>query len=196
MVDELFQIFNSHVSTVSTQAISIGAALIALVAALASWRSSNASRATLAMAKTEFAERHDSIRVYLVDGVAQKTRGEAELVSFAITYTNAANAPNTIVRIELHVYALNSEGAEVKSILDPSPENPPILYGYQKLGVPLNLGARVTSSGWVSFSLPRHILQFQRVEKYEVRAITSNDKVVSIETYIIRAIENEEIPSP
>lgn len=141
------------------------------------------------MAKIEFQEKHDSIRAHLVECISWESAKEERIASFACTYTNAANAPNTIERIELVVRALNADGTALTTVLDPIFDTAPLHRGILQLGVPVNLAARATASGWVSFSLPKYLLVNKRIDQYQVTATTSTGKVLILSSHVLMKIQ-------
>lgn len=182
----------SLLKQVSLQAIiTCIAAIAAMFSAYSAWRSSRAARESLSMAKIEFEERHDSIRAHLIDCLSWDSSKSESIASFACSYSNAANAPNTIIRLELSVHALNSDGTQTTIVLEPTLDNQMSLRGIAQLSVPLNLSARSTSSGWISFVIPQYISDTKRIDKYQVVAITSTGRSITLESYILRKRQYE-----
>lgn len=171
--------------------ITILSALISMASAILAWRSSRIARQNLRMAKIDFEEKHDSIRAHLVDSVTWDSEEGERVSSFACSYTNAANAPNTLERIELIVHALNPNGAILTVVLDPTLDEEINERKASLLGMPVNLGARSTVSGWINFKIPEYLLKTKRIERYEVTATSSTGKTVVLETHLLRKVDNE-----
>ncbi len=163
------------------------------VSAVSAWINSRTTKTNLRMQQVDFEERHDSIRPYLIDGVSWNTPDGERVTSFACSYTNAANTPNTLIRFELIVDILANDGMRTSVVLDPFLEAIPSLHNIQRLAVPLNLPARSTASGWISFKLPRHLLGGKRLDKYQITAITSAGKALTLESYLLHQWDNENL---
>lgn len=170
--------------------ISIVAASSAVLSAISAWRSSRAARENFRMAKIDFEEKHDSIRAHLVESVTWDSGKCEKIASFACTYSNAANAPNTLERVELLVCALNSDGTNITVVLDPIRDAAMSHRSIRQLEVPLNLAARSTASGWVSFILPKYLLDTKRIDKYQIVASTSTGKVLTLDSHLLTKIKN------
>jgi hypothetical protein len=169
-------------------AIPILAAIVAVFAALATWRSSKAARENLRMAKIDFEEKHDSIHAVLVDCVTWESEQNETIASFACTYTNSANAPNTLARLELIISAISQNGQTLTLVLDPVFDITISHRGFPQLSIPVNLSARATTSGWISFHIPAYLMQTKRIDRYQVSATTSGGKKLALDAHILGKI--------
>lgn len=165
--------------------VNLVASIVAIFSALAAWRSSKAARENLRMAKIDFEEKHDFIRAQLVDSVTWQSQQGDRIASFACNYSNAANAPNTLARLELIVSAINSNGTSITVVLDPTSEITITHRGFPQLNVPLNLAARSTVSGWVSFKLPAYLVETKRIDKYQISATTSSGVALTLDAHVL-----------
>jgi len=159
------------------------------------WHSAATAKRALTLAETDHREKHESIKSYLIDGVSWQNAGAENMVSFACSFTNSANAPNTVVRIELVVHAYDTEGNLSQVILAPFIEETPPLWDLKKLPVPVNLNPRSTVSGWVTFRVPTHLVTKRRIDKYEVASITSTGDRVVVESHLLRRLANDDQPT-
>jgi len=156
------------------------------------WHSAATAKSTLKLAEADHKEKHETIKPYLIDGVCWQNDKLENFVSFACSFTNAASAPNTIVRIDLNVYAYDEEGSLSQVILDPIIKDTPSLWNLKKLPVPVNLEPRSTVSGWTSFKLPAHLVTKKRIDKYELVSTTSLGKRAIVESYLVRRLTNDD----
>ena len=177
--------------TTETQ-IALVSAIAAIISALMAWHSAATARSTLKLAEADNKEKHETIKPYLIDGVCWQNDKLESFVSFACSFTNAANAPNTIVRMDLNVHAYDEEGNLSQVILDPIIEDTPSLWDLKKLPVPLNLEPRSTISGWISFKLPTHLVTKRRIDKYKIVSTTSLGKRAIVESYLLRRLTNDD----
>lgn len=166
-------------------------AIAAVISALMAWHSAATARSALKLAEADHREKHDSLRVYLIDGTCWQNDQAEDYVAFACSFTNSANAPNTIVRIDLIVHAYDREGNQSQAILDPIIQEMPSLWDLKTLLVPINLEPRSTVSGWISFKVPKHLITNRRVDKYELASVTSLGERAIVESYLLRRLRND-----
>lgn len=171
--------------------IALVSALAAVISSLMAWHSAVTARNALKLAETDHREKHDNVRVYLIDGTCWQNNQVEDYVAFACSFTNSANAPNTIVRIDLIVHAYDDEGNLSQAILDPIIQETPPLWDLKTLPVPINLEPRSTVSGWISFKMPKHLITKKRVDKYEIASVTSHGERVIVESYLLRRLRND-----
>jgi hypothetical protein len=172
--------------------VAVASMVFAGVSALSAWRSSRSAKAQARISQTEFNERHDEIQAYLIEAVTwerQAADDKERLVSFACSYSNVANAPNTIREFQLAVTAVDDKRVATVVILEPFMEGALELDNLQRLSFPLNLGARSTASGWLSFRLPRS-LEEKHLSSYQVTAITSSGQAIRLNCYLTRRVQS------
>lgn len=160
------------------------------MSALFAGHSAITAKRALKLAETDHREKHDSLKVYLIDGAGWQTDQFQDYVAFACSFTNSANAPNTIVRIDLHVYACDGEGNLSEAILHPILLETPSLWDLKPLLMPINLESRSTVSGWVTFKLPRHLVSKKIIDKYELACVTSLGERATVESYLLRRLSH------
>lgn len=168
--------------------IALVSALAAVISALMAWHSAATARTALKLAEADHREKHETVKPYLIDGVCWRNDQMEDYVSFACSFTNSANAPNTIVRIDLIAYAYDDDGNLSQAILNPVTQDTPPLWDLSKLPVPVNLEPRSTVSGWISFKVPKHMITNRRIDKYEVASITSLGERSIVESYLLRRL--------
>lgn len=180
-------------SAVTTETkIALVSAVAAIISALMAWHSAATAKSALKLAEADHKEKHVTIKPYLIDSVCWQNDKLENFVSFACSFTNAANAPNTIVRMDLNVHAYDEEGNPSRVILNPIIEDAPSLWDLKKLPAPVNLESRSTLSGWISFKLPLHFVTKRRIDKYELVSTTSLGERVIVESYLLRRLTNDD----
>jgi hypothetical protein len=170
--------------------ISAGAAIIS---ALVSWRSFSVSREALRIAKIDHRERHEELKLYLIDGISWDARSGDTYVLFALSFTNSANAPDSLVRIEIKIYAYDSDGNLSHVILEPTPTVVTEIVPWQlePFRSPINFPPRHTVSGWIGFKLPTLFSKSRTIDRYELIGITATGNKVSVECYLLRKVTDE-----
>lgn len=165
----------------------------AVVSAVAAWRSQSIAKEAFRIARLDHRERHDDLKPYLIDGFSWKSRNGEKYVLFAMSITNSANAPESLVRVELKVYAYDSNGNSSHVILEPTPEiiTDVIPWSLEPLASPLNLNPRHTVSGWIGFKLPKLFTTSKTIERYEIVGITATGIRVVTESYLLRTVIDE-----
>lgn len=170
------------------------AAVVAAGAAVASaiyaWQGSRTAKRALRIAEQDHKERHAGLAAYLIDGrVCEGSEGE-ELVAFACSISNTANAPLSITRTDLHVHVFDDAGKTSEIILQPSARGIPSIWDLPALELPLNLGARSTASGWLCYRLPARVVQALSIDKYEVVILSSSGDRATFESYLLQRISD------
>lgn len=172
--------------------ISLVSCLAAVLSALVAWHSAATAKRALRLAETDHREKHDNLKVYLIDGACWRDEQSEDYVAFACSFTNSANAPNTVLRLELVTHAYDEEGNLSQAILPPIAQDAPLLWGLKPLELPINLEPRSTVSGWISFKVPKHLINNKRIDKYEIAAVTSLGERVVVESYLLRRLRNDD----
>lgn len=172
-------------------AIAIASCLAAIMSALMAWHSAATAKIALKLAETDHREKHDILKVYLIDGACWQSDLAENYVAFACAFTNSANAPNTVVRIDLIVHAYDEEGNLSKAVLHPIAQETPSLWDLKTLSVPINLEPRSTVSGWISFKVPKHLINKKKIDKYELASVTSLGERAIVESYLLRRLRND-----
>jgi hypothetical protein len=169
--------------------ISILSALIALCSAYWAWNSARTARCALALAEEDAVSKRESLKSELINSLSWQ-RGDCEYISISCSYVNSSSYPTTIERIELVVYGFDLAGTGSQLLLSPENERPD-RSDFSILAPPLNLQARATLSGWITFRLPTIWIARYIVDKYELVATTWSGQKVAIETHIVMRQENE-----
>jgi hypothetical protein len=171
--------------------IAIVSCLAAVISALMAWHSSATAKRALKLAESDHREKHDALKVYLIDGACWRNDQAEDYVAFACSFTNSANAPNTVIRIDLITHAYDENGNVSQAILDPIVQEAPLLWDLKTLCVPINLEPRSTVSGWISFKVPKHLINKKRIDKYELASVTSLGERAIVESYLLRRLQND-----
>lgn len=172
--------------------ISVASALAAVAAAGFAYRSNAIASKALRIAQTDHDDKSANIDAYLAESFRRKY-DEEEVVAFAVAFINQADAPNSIIRIDLEIYYSNPSGAEAHLIF-PLGQNSERYAEFKSLPfirTPLNLSARTTESGWLIFILPRKAVTGS-IDRYLISGITAAGKRVSIESYLVKEIRDEQ----
>lgn len=170
--------------------ISLLSALAALGSAYWAWGSARSARRTLAIAEEDAMSKQESIKPYLISSLRWQDESKSTYASFACTYTNSSNSPNTIEKIELIVHTFNVSGRANQILLSPT-QSTPKNSEFSLLPVPLNIDSRTTVSGWLTFRLPTSALGDLVIDRYEVSATTASGGRVSLNAYLIMDKRNE-----
>jgi len=179
-----------HFAVTTETIIALVSAIAAGFSVLMAWHSASTARSALKLAEADHREKHDMLMVNLIDGTCWQNDNAEDYVAFACSFTNSANAPNTIVRIDLIVHAYDGEGNLSQAILGPSVLETTPLRDLKILSVPINLESRSTVSGWITFKVPKHLITKKRVDKYELASVTSLGERAVVESYLLRRLRN------
>jgi hypothetical protein len=170
--------------------VAIVAAIAAAASALFAWLSSRTASRALKLAEQDHMERHAGLSVYLIDGVRCTPRADEQLVAFACSVSNQANAPMAISRIELHVHAFDTDGRVSCVVLTPSPAIVKPFPDLSALPVPLNLQPRTTASGWLCYRIPERVARVLTIDKYELAFISSTGDRTTLSQYLLRNLSD------
>lgn len=171
--------------------IAIVSCLAAVISAAMAWHSAATAKRALTLAEIDHREKHDTLKVYLIDGACWRNDQADDYVAFACSFTNSANAPNTIIRIDLITHTYDESGNISQAILHPIVQEAPPLWDLKTLCAPLNLEPRATVSGWISFKVPKHLINKKRIDKYELASVTSSGERAIVESYLLRRLTND-----
>ncbi|UYK78562.1 hypothetical protein NG825_10005 [Xanthomonas sacchari] len=163
--------------------ISILSTLAALGSAYWAWNSARTARRALALVEEDAISKRESMKAELINSLRWR-RNDMEYISISCSYVNSSSYPTTIENIELvaHGFDLGGEGSKLRLL----PENEaPDRSDFSLLSLPLNLHARTTSSGWITFRLPRGWIARYIIDKYEILATTWSGQKVAIEAHIV-----------
>ena len=170
--------------------ISILSAIAALGAAYWAWSSARTARLALALSEEDARSKREALKAYLINAL-RWGKSAKEYISFSCSYTNSSSNPTTIERLELvvHGFDLAGNGSQVR--LQPEQETPE---GSELLlfPLPLNLQARSTLSGWLTFCLPKPWINSFLIDKYELVATTWSGQKITLESYIVMNQEDRQ----
>jgi hypothetical protein len=172
------------------QYIAIIAALCAVASAIYARQSAISARRALEISESDHRERHSEVSGYLIDGVTWDVDGADRSAAFACSVSNTASAPVSIIRSELHLHTYGKDGAVAEVVLFPVAEEEPVIWNLKRLSLPINLGARTTESGWISFRIPGRVFESMSIDRYEIKFVTSSGGSASVEQYLVRRIVN------
>lgn len=169
--------------------ISIGALLTALISLLFSVKSFSLSKKAFQQSEIDHKDKYRDVLSYLIDGFRWDSES-SQLASFAISYTNNAALSNSFKEIFLQIDYHDQNGRFNKAKLMPELKRLPIdlKNGYEEISLPINLGAKETKSGWITFKLPTLDKKNINIETYRVIAVTIEDKHVIVESHILKRI--------
>ncbi|WP_162945832.1 hypothetical protein [Pseudomonas sp. DY-1] len=166
-------------------AIALAALLFSFASLVVSWRGFAVSKRSLRISLSDHSEKFREIKPYLISCYKWTDGLEGKFASFAVLYNNSASMPCTIQRIDLRVSYVD-DSDEVRSIiLSPdlrvrSSEKD----GLSRLEPPLNISAKSSISGWVTFMLPDSFDREKIIDSYSVDA-HSSDSRITVTAYII-----------
>lgn len=165
----------------------IASAVAALIAAFYAWRSTRVANRALRIAEDDHRERHSGLAAYLIDGVSWDDQEQGRAVSFSCSLTNAANAPRSIAHAQLHLHAFDLDGTTTEIVLHPTNDAGP---DSKPIEIPINLAARTTVSGWLTYRIPNRIVDALTIDRYELTFLASDGERASLNCYLLRRIEN------
>ncbi len=173
----------------STENIALFALVASLVSILIAGRSYALAKRSFYLTKKEHDEKYQEISVYLIEAI-DWNRDNVQYHSFAVSYTNKATAPNSLKEIELELECYDDAGSVYKIKVPPELSMPPVgLTGkYEELTIPLNLNARTTESGWLTFKSPLTKKNKLKVDVYRINGVTSDGTKIPVESFLHKKI--------
>lgn len=169
--------------------ISVLSAIAALGSAYWAWSSARTARRALALTEEDAISKREALKGDLINSLRWQ-RDDCEYISLSCSYMNSSSYPTTIERIELVIHGFDLAGAGSQLRQSPEYERPD-RSDFSLLILPLNLLARATTSGWITFRLPKSWLSRYIIDKYELIAISWSGQKVTIETHIVMRQNNE-----
>lgn len=163
--------------------ISILSAFAALGSAYWAWSSARTARRALALTEEDAVSKREALKADLINSLRWE-RGDSEYISIACSYMNSSSHPTTIERVELVAHGFDLAGAGSQLRLPPEKETPD-RSDFSLLAPPINLQARATLSGWITFRLPKIWITRYIVDKYELVATTWSGQKVAVETHLV-----------
>jgi hypothetical protein len=165
---------------------------VSIVSIIIAGMSYNTSRKALRLSESEHDEKKLPIISYLIDSFSFDINNE-NYCFFAVSYTNQSSLQQSFKHLELEIDFIDIDGMHGKSTTFPCHEIfPPAIYKeYKKLQTPLNLQAKETVSGWITFKIPTCKHRKVQVQSYRVIGITSDGKFSKVESFLLRHITNE-----
>lgn len=170
----------------SAESFSLGALAISCCSTLLAWRSLQNSNEALSISRGEQKQKSRSIRAYLVQALRVHTKREDIFISFTLSFTNTASVANTIGQLDLIIFYTDENGVlretylpSYHSVVLPDAESKK-----QQLLIPINIEARSTHTGSVSFKVSTFLLN-KTIKKYQVSGLTSDLQKVMVECYIL-----------
>lgn len=169
--------------------ITILSAIAALGSAYWAWNSARTARRALAFTEEDAVSKREALKGNLINALRWQ-RDDCEYISLSCSYTNSSSNPTTIERIELVVHGFDLAGTGSQHRQSPEHEKPD-RSDFSLLVLPLNLPARATSSGWITFRLSKPWMTRYIIDKYELVATSWSGQKVVIETHIVMKQTNE-----
>lgn len=150
------------------------------------------SRKTYKLSESDFLEKKLAIIPYLIDSYKIKLGKKESYICFAVTYTNQSSAPNSLPKIELKVNIYGNKNEMISLIIQATPVKNDYVptVNVSQLELPVNLGAKETVSGWLTFLLPESVSK-KVIRDYELIAKTTNNEEIIIKSSLIREITDE-----
>lgn len=167
--------------------IAFFAAIIALGALLVSWRSLVVSKLAYAISKQDHDEKYHDITPHLIEAVKWANAKNESYVSLAVSYANKASLPTSLTNIELEVTWRTTDDSISSAYVQVDQEVHPLgrTEKLETLTLPLNLTAKETKSGWLSYKVPVLKREQASIDRYRLVASTINGSKVSVETFLL-----------
>lgn len=142
-----------------------------------------------AIATSEQKQKARSVTVYLKQALKTFIENKDTFITFELSYTNPASISNTIVQLELIVFYADEHGVIRETYLyaNDRPVFPSTKSQVKQLIVPLNIPARSTETGWISFKFS-DFLKDKNIKKYVVSGTTSDSQRITVESYILKEV--------
>jgi hypothetical protein len=195
LMQDLIVFLESYLGTSIELLISGVALMISLLSLSISWRQSSTAKGTYEVTLRESNEKSLEIEAYLIEGVRWHTIKEKQLyVSFAISFVNKASAPNSISRADLEITCAYSTGKPTKIIL-PS-ENPiepiPWFSALENIVGPIDVAAKSTVEGCLSYRVPETVVQNGNILKYRFVGKTANAQLIGFEALFLKEVFHDQ----
>ena len=94
---------------------------------------------------------------------------------------DAAHAPLSVVRADLHLHVFDAEGEASEVILQSTRKRTPPIWDLKMLNIPLDLETRASASGWLSYRIPERVSQALTIDRYELVFVSSSGDRASLE---------------
>lgn len=169
-----------------SEATAAVAALASVGAALWARSSAVTAKKALALAKHDSRSREEELSLYLVDALRWNEQSLGACLSVSCTVTNGSATPTTINRVELVMHAYGQDGM-TQSVLIPARSVRPQDSDFSLIELPLNLNARASVSGWLSFRFPESTRGL-RAERYEVVFHTWSGQKSVLDIYQVKSV--------
>ncbi|ARO98226.1 hypothetical protein K08M3_12830 [Vibrio alginolyticus] len=172
-----------------SDSIAIGTLSVAVIACVVAIYSYCTSINMFDIAKSDHAERQKELSLYLIDAYKWKDE-EHCFVTFSIRLTNKASCQNGVISIELYLDLLKENRMLSKAkLISNNAINPIKLESAQGvISCPLTLEAKSATIGWVSFEIPKHIVDEFDIDLYTLVATTVDDRPISVDTHLVNMV--------
>ena len=171
--------------------IAISAAFAAIFSAIFAFRGNFIANKALQIAREEQNARAPRFDHYLVDSF-KSTFDNEYIIGFNVSFINKSNTSDSIVKIDLKIF-YSTTGGIINHLLFPIQneinEKEPFS-NFKRMRVPLKINAKSAESGWVLFRVPTQLIT-GAIEKYQINSITASDKIIEINSYIVKNIYYE-----
>lgn len=145
------------------------------------------------MSEADFRDKRLPLTIYLIQGLRMPKNGSL-YASFDITITNGSTVPETLTRIDLKIFFKDGSDRHGSTIVERENEAvvPDGVSGHSGLKRPLNLAARSSESGWVSFKIPQLVITKKLIEKYQVCGQNSAGRETTLDAYVLSDVTQSE----
>ena len=155
-----------------------------MIAAVIAARSLRNSSKALGLAESESQEKRLGIEPYLIEARKVILANGDAFAAFAVSYTNRASLPNSLVKMELWVKYVGPPGEARQVLIQADESFPPDVAKIKCLALPANIPARSSTTGWFVFKLPEY-LSGRSAENYKVVGYTAQGPEVSLMSYLL-----------
>jgi len=173
--------------------VAVGALLVAVLSLLVAVGGYCVARKALKMSEADHKDKYKDVVGYLIK-CFKWMDGSEVYAAFAISYTNKSSSPNSFKSIVLEVEYYDAKRVFNKVNISPDTVALPASFRgeYEELKAPVNLSAKETVSGWITFKLPKVEGVKFHVDVYRVVAVSAAERVTAIESYVMALVKNGE----
>lgn len=173
--------------------IAIISAIAAIISAIVAYTSYIVARKSLKLSVKQYNENQSNFDLYYNEGfrfIAKSGKETKRLLLFHITLRNKSKFRNTF-KADLEIEYLRADDSVNRLTIEHNPELQKFLKEKNLTIFPkdIELEANATSTKWVIFEQPILFDSTYRIEKYGLRLLDLSDNKSTIETVLIKDIE-------
>ena len=172
--------------------ISSASAIAALLSALWASRSNRLASEALEIAKKERRAKDSNIDVYLSEIFSHVNESGVRIILANILFTNKSEVPDSISRVELIIEYIIGDTTTNVVIGNSSSEINRKKFNDIKAGKePISISSRGSTRQWISFELPKRVIDSKRINSYEIEILSSSGEKITLNPKVIGELARE-----